>query len=186
MLKYGKIGRDLTMYSAVFMYSGSVCYVTIMQYAIGRQSRMDDNNQTIRVLVYPTYSGFFDVQKTPIYEIVYVFQCICTFMLNTVTAGCCALAALFATHACGQIDIVMSQLDDLVEGKFAKKNCNPDTRLTEIVQHHIRIIKYKREGNANRCPSLIERMSRAIADSLRWSKPFCRKCASSNSSAPRL
>ncbi|KAF3424652.1 hypothetical protein E2986_11731 [Frieseomelitta varia] len=92
---------------------------------------MDDNNQTIRVLVYHTYSGFFDVQKTPIYEIVYVFQCICMFMLNTVTAGCCALAALFATHACGQIDIVMSQLDDLVEGKFAKKNCNPDDRLTD-------------------------------------------------------
>ncbi|XP_043517097.1 uncharacterized protein LOC122532410 isoform X3 [Frieseomelitta varia] len=142
MLKYGKIGRDLTIYSTAFMYSGSICYVTIMQYAIGRQSRMDDNNQTIRVLVYPTYSGFFDVQKTPIYEIVYVFQCICTFMLNTVTAGCCALAALFATHACGQIDIVISQLNDLVEGKFAKKNCNPDDRLTEIVQHHIRIIKF--------------------------------------------
>ena len=186
MLKYGKIGRDLSIYSAVFMYSGSICYVTIMQYAIGRQSRMDDTNHTIRVLVYPTYSGFFDVQKSPIYEIVYVFQCICTFMLNTVTAGCCALAALFATHACGQIDIIMSQLDDLVEGKFAKKNHNPDTRLTEIVQHHIGILKYKREGKANRCPSLIKNISRAVVDSLRWSRLFCRKCASSNSLAPRL
>ena len=186
MLKYGKIGRDLCIYSAVFMYSGSTCYVTIMQYAIGRQSRMDANNHTIRTLVYPTYGGFFDVQKSPIYEIIYLFQCICTFMLNAVTAGCCALAALFATHACGQIDIIMSQLDDLVEGKFAKKNHNPETRLTEIVQHHIGILKYKRESKANRCPSLIKNISRAVVDSLRWSRLFCRKCASSNSLAPRL
>ncbi|KAK1131487.1 hypothetical protein K0M31_017771 [Melipona bicolor] len=165
MLKYGKIGRNLTIYSAVFMYSGNMCYITIMQYAIG--SHVDENNRTIKMLVYPTYSGLFDVQKTPIYEIVYVLQCMCTFMLNTVTASCCGLAALFATHACGQIDVIMSQLNDLTDEKFSKKNCNPNARLREIVQHHIRILKYKRQGKVNHCPSLIKTISRAIVDSLR-------------------
>ncbi|XP_050583675.1 odorant receptor Or2-like isoform X1 [Bombus affinis] len=140
MLKYGKMGRDLTIYSAVFMYSAEICYVTVMQYAMGLN--MKENNRTIRLLVYPTYSGFFDAQKSPVYEIVYVLQCMCTFLFNSVTVGCCGLAALFATHACGQIDIVISQLDDLVEGKFSEKNSNPNTRLMEIVKHHIRILKF--------------------------------------------
>ncbi|XP_043596767.1 uncharacterized protein LOC122573886 [Bombus pyrosoma] len=140
MLKYGKIGRDLTIYSAVFMYSSEMCYITIMQYAMA--SVLRENNRTTRVLVYPTYSGFFDAQKTPIYEIVYVLQCMCTLLFNSVTVACCGLAALFATHACGQIDVVISQLNDLVDGKFAKKNSEPDTRLIEIVKNHIRILKF--------------------------------------------
>ncbi|XP_043517108.1 odorant receptor 4-like [Frieseomelitta varia] len=141
MLKYGKIGRDLTIYSAVFMYSASMSYVAVMQYAVG--SHVDENNRTIRVLVYPAYSGLFDVQKTPIYETVYILQCMCTFVLNTVSSGTCGLAALFATHACGQIDVIMSQLNDLVDEKFTfKKNYDPDTRLMEIVQHHMKILKF--------------------------------------------
>ncbi|XP_033191861.1 odorant receptor 10-like [Bombus vancouverensis nearcticus] len=140
MLKYGKMGRDLTIYSAVFMYGSEMLYITIMQYALG--SMLKENNRTTRVLVYPTYSGLLDVQKSPIYEIVYVLQCLCTLLFNSVTVSCCGLAALFATHACGQIDIVMSQLDDLVDGKFAEKNSSPNTRLTEIVKHHIKILKF--------------------------------------------
>ncbi|XP_043517100.1 uncharacterized protein LOC122532410 isoform X6 [Frieseomelitta varia] len=140
MLKYGKIGRNLTIYCALFAYCGNIFYVTILQYAIG--SQIDDDNRTIRILMYPMYSGLLDVQKSPIYEIVYVLQCIATLILNTMTAGCCGLAALFATHACGQIDVIMSQLDDLVDGKFFNKEYNSNNRLTEIVQHHIRILKF--------------------------------------------
>ncbi|KAK1131486.1 hypothetical protein K0M31_017770 [Melipona bicolor] len=141
MLKYGKIGRDLTIYSAAFMYGSSMSFVAVMQYAVG--SHVDENNRTIRLLVYPAYSGLFDVQKTPIYETVYILQCVCTFVLNTISSGTCGLAALFATHACGQIDVIMSQLNDLVDEKFTKKNYNPDTQLMEIVQHHMKILKYK-------------------------------------------
>ena len=163
MLKYGKIGRDLTICSAAFMYTGLVCYVTIMQYAMGLN--MKANNRTIRVLVYPTYSGFFDAQKSPIYEIVYVLQCMCTFVFNSVTVGCCALAALFATHACGQLDVVISQLNDLADGKFSGKNSNPSTRLIEIVEHHIKILKY--EGKIKHCLILTKHISRTIVDFLR-------------------
>ncbi|XP_050583674.1 uncharacterized protein LOC126919038 isoform X3 [Bombus affinis] len=95
MLKYGKIGRDLTIYSAAFMYTGLVCYVTIMQYAMGLN--MKANNRTIRVLVYPTYSGFFDAQKSPIYEIVFsamiesVLQEVCFFEFVGSTFVICLL-----------------------------------------------------------------------------------------------
>ncbi|CAD1472685.1 unnamed protein product, partial [Heterotrigona itama] len=81
MLKYGKIGRKLTVYSAVFMYSGGIIYHTIMQYAIG--SYVDEFNRTIKLLVYPTYSALYDVQKSPIYELVYVLQCMCGYVFDT-------------------------------------------------------------------------------------------------------
>ena len=162
MLKYGKIGRDLTIYSAVIMYSAGMCYTTIMQYAM--RMSLKENNRTIRILVYPTYSGLFDTQRSPVYEIVYVFQCVYAFMCLSVTVGCCGLAALFATHACGQIDVVISQLDDLVDGTFSKKSTNPNTRLMEIVKHHIRILKY--EGKVKRCLILTKNISRTIVDFL--------------------
>ena len=172
------------MYCAVFLYSGNIFYASILQYAIG--SQIDANNRTIRVLMYPMYSGHFDVQKSPIYEITYALQCFCTVMMNVVICGCCGLAALFATHACGQIDIIMSQLDDLIDGKFSEKNYNSYTRLMEIVQRHTKVLKYKHEGKVNRCLSLLKNMSRAIADFLRRLKRYCRKCAFSNSLVPRL
>ena len=181
MLKYGKIGRDLTIYSAVFMYSSEMCYITIMQYAMA--SVLRENNRTTRVLVYPTFSGFFDAQKSPVYEIVYVLQCMCTLLFNSVTVACCGLAALFATHACGQIDVVISQLNDLVDGKFANKNSKPDTRLIEIVENHIRILKYV--GKIKNFTKVTNNSSATVIDFLRWLRRFCRKRAFSNSLVPR-
>ncbi|XP_017759703.1 PREDICTED: LOW QUALITY PROTEIN: odorant receptor 4-like [Eufriesea mexicana] len=140
MLKYGKIGRHLTMCSVIFMYSGGIIYHTIMQYAMG--SYVDEYNRTIKLLVYPTYSGFYDVQRTPVYELIYILQCMCGFVFDTVTTGACGLAALFATHACGQIDVIISRLNDLVDGKFSKGNSNSYIRLTKIIKHHIRILRF--------------------------------------------
>ena len=129
------------MYSAVFMYSAGLSYVTIMQYAFG--SYVDEFNRTIKLLAYPTYNALYDVQKSPTQEIMYVIQCMCEYLSNSVTAGACGLAALFATHACGQIDIVMSRIDDLIDGKFSEGDSSLNVRLVKIVQHHIRTLKYK-------------------------------------------
>ena len=145
MLKYGKIGRRLTMYSAVFMYCGGLSYVTlyayVMQYAY--ESYVDEFNRTIKMLLYPTYSALYDVQKSPVHEIMYLLQCMCEYVSDSVTAGACGLAALFVTHACGQIDVVMSRIEDLIDGKFSEEDSSLNVRLVEIVQHHIRTLKYK-------------------------------------------
>ncbi|KAG9435161.1 odorant receptor 58 [Apis mellifera carnica] len=140
MLKYGIIGRNLSMYSIVFMYSGGIIYHTVMHYKLG--SYVDEYNRTIKLLIYPTYSRLYDVQKSPVYELVYILQCICGYMFDAVTVGACGLAALFATHICGQIDIVMAKLEDLVDGKFSKENSNPNIRLIEIIEHHIKILRF--------------------------------------------
>ncbi|XP_003691462.1 odorant receptor 4-like isoform X2 [Apis florea] len=138
MLKYGIIGRNLTIYSILFMYISGIMYVSIMQYAMKLQ--INDNNQTSKVLIYPAYSN--SIQKSPIYEIIYGIQCICAYVLDSVTCGACGLTALFVTHACGQIDVIISRLDDIVAGQFHKKKSNSNIRVIEIIKHHIKILKF--------------------------------------------
>ncbi|XP_017880491.1 odorant receptor 49a-like [Ceratina calcarata] len=140
MLKYGQVGRNLTVLSAVFMYSGGIFYYTILQYAIG--TFIDEHNRTIRPVIYPTYSVLFDVQTSPIYEIVYTMHCMCGYMMYSTTAGTCGLAALFATHACGQIDVVASHLSDLVHSEHNEKTSTLDRRFVQIIEHHLRILRF--------------------------------------------
>ena len=140
MLKYGQIGRNLTIICAVFIYTGGSIFHTILQYKIG--TFIDEHNRTIKPVVYPTYNALFDVQKSPIYELVYLLHSICGYIMYSVTAGSCGLTALFATHACGQIDIVIARLNDLIHGKYTKNTFNLNTRLVKIVKHHLRILRY--------------------------------------------
>lgn len=119
------------------MYLSGIIYISIMQYAMG--SQINEYNQTIKMLIYPAYGGY-NIQKSPTYEIIYGVQCICEYVFDTIASGACGLAALFVTHACGQIDVVMSRLDDIVAGQY-KKNSNANIRLMEIIKHHTKILK---------------------------------------------
>lgn len=139
------MGRNLTIICAVFMYTGGTIYHSILQYAIG--TFVDERNRTIKPLVYPTYSALYDVQSSPIYDLVYVIHCMCGYVMYSITAGACGLAALFATHTCGQIDIIISRLNDLVRGEYMKETLNLNARLIEIVERHLRILRYKQVIN---------------------------------------
>lgn len=137
MLKYGKIGRNLMILCAVFMYTGGTIYHTIMQYAVG--TFVDEKNRTIKPLVYPTYSGLYDAQASIVYEVVYILHCMCGYVMYSVTTGACGLAALFATHVCGQIDVAMARIGELADRRW---NSDPSERLVRIVQLHLRTLRY--------------------------------------------
>ncbi|KAM0725292.1 hypothetical protein ACS0PU_008778 [Formica fusca] len=108
MLKYAATGRNLTIIGASFMYTAGVIYHMILPFC----SEHKVNNQTIRPLVYPTYTG------------------------------ACGLAALFATHACGQIQMIISRLEDLLDGeKFKQGPTNVHQRIAAIVKNHVRVIR---------------------------------------------
>ncbi|XP_078043437.1 odorant receptor 85b-like [Augochlora pura] len=137
MLQYSNVGRNLTVICLVFMYSGGLMYHTILPYAVG--TYVDENNRTIKPLVYPTYSGLFNPQDSPYYELVYAAHCLCGYLIYSVTIGACAMAALFVTHVCGQIDIMILRLQNLAD---LKENTNLHLQLVNIVQQHIRMLRY--------------------------------------------
>lgn len=137
MLKYAGIGRRLSIISASSMYIAGFIYHTILPFCTVHVI----NNQTIRPLVYPTYSEFYQTQRSPIYEIVYLAHCVCGYTMYSVTAGLCGLAAIFVTHACGQIDIIASRLEDLSHGKNFEESLDVNQRIATIVKSHVRVLR---------------------------------------------
>lgn len=137
MLRYAATGRNLTIICASIMYIAGVIFYLILPWCYEHKV----GNQTIRPLVFPTYSGFHQSQISPLYEFVYLAHCICGYTILSVTSGTCGLTALFATHVCGQIQIIMTRLEDLLDGKNFEKIPNVHRRLAAIVKGHVRIIK---------------------------------------------
>nr|XP_031834897.1 uncharacterized protein LOC116428019 [Nomia melanderi] len=137
MLKYGNVGRSLTLLSLGFMYTGGFTYHTILQYATG--THLDEWNRTVKPLVYPVYSGMYNPQASPVYELVYVAHCLCGYVTCAMTAGACGLAATFATHVCGQIDVMILRFGNLVN--FNNK-IDLNRGLVQIVEHHIRTLRF--------------------------------------------
>ncbi|XP_025986698.2 LOW QUALITY PROTEIN: odorant receptor 4 [Solenopsis invicta] len=134
MLKYATTGCRLSMISATSMYIAGFIFHLVLPFCI--EHKVD--NQTIRPLVYPTYSKFFKAQASPIYEIVYLAHCVCGYTMYSITTGSCGLAAVFVTHACGQIQVIVSRLEALLNGE----NPNIHQRIAVIVKDHVRIMRF--------------------------------------------
>lgn len=137
MLKYASTGRRLSIISATSMYIAGFIYHTILPFCTEHKV----NNQTIRPLVYPTYSKFHQTQMSPIYELVYLAHCVCGYTMYSVTAGSCGLAAIFVTHACGQIEMIASRLKDLPRGKKFEQSSDVNQRVASIVKQHVRLLR---------------------------------------------
>ncbi|XP_025075344.1 uncharacterized protein LOC105431948 [Pogonomyrmex barbatus] len=138
MLKYATTGRRLSMISVTSMYLAGFIFHTILPFCTEHKI----GNQTIRPLVYPPYSKFFNTQTSPVYEMVYLAHCLCGYTMYSVTAGSCGLAAIFATHACGQIQVIESRLEDLPRGKNFEQFVDVNQRIAHIVKSHVRILRF--------------------------------------------
>ncbi|XP_011308550.1 odorant receptor 85c isoform X2 [Fopius arisanus] len=148
MVKNAKIGRFITSLCATFMYSGGFFYRTILPFALPRKLLPD--NTTMRPLPYPVYRPLFNSQNTPVYEIVFTTQWFGGFVIYTITVAACSLAAVLTLHACGQLKIVMSRLNDFVENSVGTDK-TLTSKLGEIVDLHFRALQFavKIEGLLN-------------------------------------
>lgn len=137
MRKYATVGRNLIVLCALFLYSGGMSYHTVMTLSMTKKI---NETLTIRALTYPGYDRYFDVQASPAYEIVFFLHCVSAMVMHTITMAACSLAATFVTHACGQIQITMIRLNDLVEGKESG-GIEPSDRMAIIVRDHVRTLR---------------------------------------------
>lgn len=136
MLKNAMVGRRLTMLCVIFFYIGGLSYHAILPLF----SRQVTENVTQRPLTYPVYNHFFDSEVSPVYEIVFCTHCLFALITCNITIATCSLAAIFVTHACGQLQILIMLLDELVEGK-RNNNTTVKQRLGNITRYHMRILK---------------------------------------------
>lgn len=137
MLRDAEKGQILSKFCIVFMYCGGLSYNTIMPFL----SQMPDNEQniTIRPMAYLGFDILFDLQLMPIYVFAFCLQCFTGVVMFNITTSVCCLAAMFVAHACGQVNIVLTRVENLI-----KKECSRvkfEQYMAIIVQHHVRALK---------------------------------------------
>ncbi|NP_001310771.1 odorant receptor 67c-like [Cephus cinctus] len=140
MFRNAKIARLFTIICVSFMYCGGIFY-SIFLPLITAKSLTNGNNLTIRILPYRCNFIIFDPYRRPIFDIVYVVHCFCSVIMYSITTGICSLAAKFVMHACGQCEIVMSLLENLIDDD---KQCSDivESKLATIIVQHLHVIRF--------------------------------------------
>ncbi|XP_011880388.1 PREDICTED: odorant receptor 4-like [Vollenhovia emeryi] len=154
MLRKASIGRRLFILCCTFMYCSGVSYNTVVP--LSRGSIVIDENTTIRPFSCPGYYVFFDPQNNPAYELVFLQQFLCGILMCTITVTICGLAAVFAIHACAQMEILMRLTQGLVdESDYGQRNVG--VKLAAVIEHQIRIQNFLQlVENTLRYSSLVE------------------------------
>jgi len=137
MLKNARVGRIIAGVCALIMQGG------IFSYNVARATSpilVVIGNKTVAIgrLPCPSFNMIVDTRFTPVYEIVFTLQCLSSVVVNSITVGACGLAAVFAMHACGQLDLVMSRLEELIEERQRDVS---QRKLANLVECHLRALR---------------------------------------------
>ncbi|XP_043488580.1 odorant receptor 45b-like [Polistes fuscatus] len=140
MVDNANFGRKLIKICGFFMYGGVVFYYIALPMAHGR-ALDEDRNITYRPLVYPIPKIIANYQISPANEIFYLIQLFSGLVAHNITVAACGIVALLAMHACGQLEILISWLEYLVDGRENVSNTF-DERLADIVEQHVRAFSF--------------------------------------------
>lgn len=136
MIDKARIGKRLIMTCAVFVYLNGVAIRMVMPLSMGKI--VTPQNITIRPLPCPAHLVILDVQRTPVYEIVYFIQFFAGFLKYTITVATFGFVTLCAMHFCAQSNILVALMNDFVSERRPE---NLNKKLTTVVEHQIKIRK---------------------------------------------
>lgn len=140
MLRNAKIGRFIAIFAAAFMHSGVFSY-NIFQGITADKSAALQNNVSVRPLPFAFYNKILNTTTTPTYEMVFAMQYMSTFVVNSVAVATCSLTAVFVMHACGQLKILISLLENLIDEEDEKGEGSVQQKFAIIVEHHLRVLR---------------------------------------------
>lgn len=136
MIDRVKTGKRLIVTCAIFVYLSGVAVRMIIPLSVGKI--ITSQNITIRPLPCVAYLVILDVQRSPVYEIMYFIQFVAGVMKYTITVATFGFVTLCAMHFCAQSDILMTLINNFVKEDQPEKL---HKRLSMLVQHQIRIRK---------------------------------------------
>ncbi|XP_071557996.1 uncharacterized protein [Temnothorax nylanderi] len=138
MLQYAKTGRFMTALCATFMH-GATLFFTVATSIKTTTVIVGNKTITMHPMSCPMYSKILDVRLSPANEIMLGVQLLSAFVIISSIATICSLAAVFATHACGQLNVLHMWLNELAE---EKNNHLAERKLAAIVKHHCRVLSF--------------------------------------------
>ncbi|XP_012063256.1 PREDICTED: uncharacterized protein LOC105626570 [Atta cephalotes] len=139
MIHKAMTARRLLILCGIFMYISGLYFRTIVPLSKGKT--ITNQNITIRHLPCPSYFVLFNGQISPAYEIMFFIQFFSGFIKYTITVVICSLAALFIMHTCGQLEILMTLINSLINETEEK---NLDKKLAFTVEHQIKMRNFLR------------------------------------------
>ncbi|XP_018364247.1 PREDICTED: odorant receptor 43a-like [Trachymyrmex cornetzi] len=137
MIKNVTKSHVLSKFCIMFMYCGGLCFNAVMPFLT--QTTIDEQNVTVKPLPYPGFDIIFDLHFTPVYVFVFFAQLFSGTVLFNITTAVCCLAAMFVAHACGQIEIVMARVENLVKNV---QNSRMKEHIAIIVKHHMQSLRF--------------------------------------------
>ncbi|XP_043803257.1 odorant receptor 4-like isoform X2 [Apis laboriosa] len=141
MIKHAKIGRYISMMCAAFMQGGVLSYCAVTAFStqtivIGNETRI------VHMIPCIVYKKLIATDTSPTNEIVIASQFVSGFIVNSSAVGAVSIAAVFAAHACGQINLLMAWIRQFVNhSNVHNKNVGLD-KISKIVRHHLRILSF--------------------------------------------
>ncbi|XP_018364321.1 PREDICTED: odorant receptor 22c-like [Trachymyrmex cornetzi] len=140
MLQHAKYGRFITIICGIMLQGGCLLFSFVQSI---RTVTITIGNETFttHTISCPIYSKIIDTRFTPMNEIALILQNMIVILVSFCTAGGCSLAAVFAIHACGQLNVLYVWLHELVQNQ-AKENDKAERKLAAIVEHHLRILSF--------------------------------------------
>ncbi|EFN78911.1 hypothetical protein EAI_02324 [Harpegnathos saltator] len=169
MLQHAKFGQLIALICGIIMQGGTFLY-GIAKAAKTATIIVGNETITMHPMTCPAYSKIIDTRFSPVNEIVLIIQILSTFIVSSSTAGICSLAAVFAIHASGQLNILYMRLDELTKNR-KEENHVAEQRIIDIVEHHLRILSLQLSRwflisigawPQTRTSSIIERLSSII------------------------
>ncbi|XP_077269562.1 odorant receptor 10-like isoform X1 [Temnothorax americanus] len=158
MIDKVRTGKRLIVMCALFAYLTGLGYRMIMPLSMGKI--VTPQNVTIRPLPCPAHLVIFDVQRSPVYEIVYFIQFCTGFIKYTITVVTFSFVTLCAMHFCVQSDILVTLMNDFVNESRPE---NLNKKLATIVEHQIKIRNFLQlVQNTTQYPNLIEVMGSTL------------------------
>ncbi|XP_076276680.1 uncharacterized protein LOC143207290 [Lasioglossum baleicum] len=141
MTRYAKFGRYVSVFCAVFMQGGvlSYCFVTALS---TRLVEIRNETRIVHILPCEFYQKLINTDESPANEIILVSQFLSAFVVNSSAVGAFSFAAALAAHACGQLNILMTQITEMVN---SSQGHDTNILLSEtgvIVENHLRILSF--------------------------------------------
>ncbi|XP_012250004.1 uncharacterized protein LOC100742456 [Bombus impatiens] len=140
MMTNANFGRKLVIACTFFMYSGFIFFYIAVPMSVERIP-IEGTNATFIPMVFPFSRFIIDTRYSPTNEIVFSIQFLAGALMHGITSAACSLAAIFAVHACGQMQVLMTWLNHLIDGRLDMHDC-VDQRIAKIVSQHVRILKF--------------------------------------------
>lgn len=117
------------------MSQNAISMAMCLKYYEFRKQNVTNDNVTTRRPLYYTSEFFYNIQKTPIFEIFWILQCVATFTSASPFAAIDAFFAALVLHLCAQLNNRRQRIKNLPR-RFFEKEESFSRMLSMIVIRH--------------------------------------------------